>query len=316
MEIKVMYGVISVISMLLIIGYCQLIKKREVWFLLLYISVFVVNVGYFALSVSGTLEKALIANRLAYLGSVFLPLCMLMSIMNVCKIRIRRGLVCVLLCISAVVFLIAASGGYTDWYYKEVTLTFVNGAAKLLKTYGSLHNVYYIYLFSCFALMAAVIGYAVVKKKVFEYKHAALLACVVLGNIAIWFIEQRIEVYFEFLSISYIVSELVLLFVYGLLQDYERIEHKTVELENEMKLLTEEHKSDLNNVLQQCVEAQGLTEREAEVLRLIIEDKRRKDIAEELGVTEHTIKKHTSHIFSKMDVTSRKELYQKIGYRP
>ena len=36
---------------------------------------------------------------------------------------------------------------------------------------------------------------------------------------------------------------------------------------------------------------------------------RRKEIAVEMSVTEHTVKKHTGNIFSKMDVTSRAELF-------
>ena len=43
-------------------------------------------------------------------------------------------------------FFIAASPGYTDWYYKEVTFTIVEGGAKLQKVYGPLHNLYYAYL--------------------------------------------------------------------------------------------------------------------------------------------------------------------------
>lgn len=35
-------------------------------------SVLVVNAGYFLLAVSGSLQQALMANRIAYLGSVFL----------------------------------------------------------------------------------------------------------------------------------------------------------------------------------------------------------------------------------------------------
>ena len=53
-------------------------KKREPWFLVLFSSIFIVNAGYFWISVSRTLSEALLANRISYLGSVFLPLSMLM----------------------------------------------------------------------------------------------------------------------------------------------------------------------------------------------------------------------------------------------
>ena len=49
-----------------------------------------------------------------------------------------------------------------------------------------------------------------------------------------------------------------------------------------------------------------------EVLQLIMEHKKRKDIAEILHVSENTVKKHTSHIYIKLDVTCRKELFEKL----
>ena len=55
-----------------------------------------------------------------------------------------------------------------------------------------------------------------------------------------------------------------------------------------------------------------LSKREIDVFRLLLEGKRRKDIAEELFVTESTIKKHSSSIYRKIGVENRKELLSKI----
>ena len=54
----------------------------------------------------------------------------------------------------------------------------------------------------------------------------------------------------------------------------------------------------------------SLSGREQEVLRLILANRKRRDIAQELFVTEHTIKKHTAGIFKKLSVSSRAELYE------
>lgn len=309
MEIKIIYGIAAAISLILIAGYCYLIRKRELWFVLLYVSVFVVNVGYFALSISGTLEEALLANRIAYLGSVFLPLCMLMIILDVCRMERSRWIMSVLIVVSVAVFLLAASGGYCEWYYKDVTLAFVDGAARLVKEYGPLHRVYYVYLFAYLMIMVVAILHAHGRKKVFDFKHAVLLVCVVMGNIGIWFIEQMIDVDFEFLSISYIITELFLLFLYDLLQDHGLLEKTTAPPVDEGGM-------DFEGILEKNPVLQTLTARELEVLKLILEDRKRKEMAEELNVTEHTVKKHTAHIFSKLEVSDRKELYRKIGYRP
>ena len=55
-----------------------------------------------------------------------------------------------------------------------------------------------------------------------------------------------------------------------------------------------------------------LSRRELEVLKKLLEGKSRKQIAEELFVTEATIKKHSSGIYSKLEVHNRTELIYKV----
>lgn len=309
MGLIIIYGITTVIALLLIIGYCKLIKDRQNWFVLLFVSVFVVNVGYFWLACCRSLESALMANRLAYFGSVFLPLCMLMIILNVCKVTYPKALKYVLLSISIIVFVVAASGGITGWYYEDVTLVFVKGSATLVKVYGPLHKLYYVYLFVYLLIMAAVIVIQWVKKKTFELKHAILLLAVVFGNTMIWLAEQGIDTQFECLSVSYILTEVFLLMLYGILQDYDltrKTEKGTVE---SLEYMSSEE------IIEAYPQLSVLTAREMEVVIPMLQDKKRKDIADELSVTEHTIKKHTAHIFAKLEVTNRKELHEKLGIK-
>lgn len=326
------YAVITGISLLLAIGYGALVKRKELWLLLLFVSVVIVNFGYFSLAVSKTLEEALLANRISYLGSVFLPLCMLMTMIDVCRLRYRKWFLGILLLCSVLVFLLAASPGYLDCYYKDVTLVHINGMAMLEKEYGPLHDVYLVYLLVYFSIMVGTIFVSMRKKRTVSHKHAAILLIIVFLNIAIWFIEQQIYWHFEFLSVSYIVSELLLLMLYGMMQDYGilvdyaaavtglREEHfpeeeKEPVRKEEVVPDQEEHKSlsaeRVEEIMAGWTAVEMLTNRERDVLRNLLENRKRKDIAEDLHVTEHTIKKHTANIFSKLDVTNRTELLLK-----
>ena len=49
----------------------------------------------------------------------------------------------------------------------------------------------------------------------------------------------------------------------------------------------------------------GLTERELQVLRLVASGKTNKAIARELSLSEKTVDRHVSNIFTKVDVSSR-----------
>ena len=304
-SISVIYGIIAGVSLLLLIGYGALVKNKVIWLLLLFASIFLVNVGYFSLSISRTLGEALLANRIAYLGSVFLPFFMLMTIMGICRYPCSKWMIGLMLCINVIVFLIAASPGYTGWYYADVSLVFVNGAAKLKKVYGALHKIYYVFLFSYFASMIGVILRAKRKKWIDSSKHALLLLIVVILNIAFWLVEQLIHWDFEFLSVSYIISELLLLCLYSMLQDYEQA---LVADPKEEDALVDR----LAQAVEQWSEAANLSEREKDVFHALLEDKKRKQIAEELCISENTVKTHTSNIFSKLEVSTRGELIEKV----
>lgn len=312
LNVSIIYGIVTCISLMLAGGYCAIVRKKENWLIWLYFSVFVANLGYFTLSISKTLEEALLANRLAYLGCVFLPLFMMMTIIKVCKLKCPKVVAGILIAISSTVFLIAASQGYLDWYYKDVTIEFVNGTAKLNKVYGPLHSLYYVYLFIFLFVMIGIIIYATVKKKVKTSKHAILLVVVVCFNVCIWLVEQFIDWDFEFLSISYIASELLLLLLYGMIQDYEQAVQKAALTSETVEMV--KPKIQMDDVM----EWDGLTilsAREKDVLKGMLEDKKRKEIAEELCITENTVKKHVSSIFSKLNVTNRNELFNKITNR-
>lgn len=252
-SISTIYGAITVISLLLLVTYCVIIHKKELWFLLLFSSVFIVNIGYFSLSISKTIEEALLANRIAYLGSVFLPMSMLMIILNVCKLRYRKWLPCLLLIISVFVFLVAASPGYCDIYYKDVVLQTVNGVSILDKTYGEWHNIYLFYLVSYFCVMVIMSIRIAVKKKVESNLYAIIFVGSVFINIGVWLLEQIVKIDFEILSVSYIITEFFMLCLVLTIQEHRKIlvkSPKMVSKDNTTDIKTEEPQivlADLHN---------------------------------------------------------------------
>ncbi|MBQ8345949.1 MAG: hypothetical protein IJY42_06775, partial [Clostridia bacterium] len=232
---SIIYGAAAALSLLLLIGCLFLVRKRKGWFVLLFSSVWVVNIGYTFLSVSSCLETALWANRISYLGSVFLPMTMLMIILNVTNTICKKWLPISLSVLSIIVFLIAASPGILPIYYKEVSFAVVNGVSTLIKVYGPLHPLYLFYLLGYFAAMVAVIIRASVKKTIDTTSHAVILAIAVFVNIGVWFIEQLTSIDFEMLSISYIISELFLLGVHLVMNENQRLRELVMQKEEALR---------------------------------------------------------------------------------
>lgn len=311
------YGLAMAVSLLMIGVNYYVDRKHDKWLLLLFVSVAVCDFGYFLLSLSKTLDVALWSNRIAYLGNVFLPFSLLMMIMTLSCFTYPKWLPKVLVAVNTVMLLIAASGGFLPIYYKDVSLGFVDGYPVLIKEYGPLHPVYKVFLFAYFVAMVAVIAYTAVKKTVVSSKHTVFLAFVVIGNIAIWLVENMIHSSFEFLSISYIVTEGMILFLYSILQDYG-----ITDTPKEVVTATEQHTESvetikafsdeqIERIMKNWGAVNSLSQREKEVLRFLLENKKRKVIAETLFVTESTIKKHTAAIYRKLETANRAELFEK-----
>lgn len=311
------YGLAMAVSLLMIGVNYYVDRKHDKWLLLLFVSVAVCDFGYFLLSLSKTLDAALWSNRIAYLGNVFLPFSLLMMIMTLSRFTYPKWLPKVLATVNTVMFLIAASGGFLPIYYKDVSLGFVDGYPVLIKEYGPLHPVYKVFLFAYFVAMVAVIAHTAVRKTVVSSKHTVFLAFVVIGNIAIWLVENMIHSSFEFLSISYIVTEGMILFLYSILQDYG-----ITDTSKEAVAVTEQHAEtveaiksftgeQIESIMKNWNAVNTLSQREKEVLRFLLENKKRKVIAETLFVTESTIKKHTAAIYRKLETANRTELFEK-----
>ncbi len=300
---SIVYGVTMAISVMMLIGYVSLIRKKELWLLSLFVAVTVVNVGYFMLSLSKSVEFALVANKIAYFGQVFLPMFILLTIFDLCSIKYNKILPISLALIGVLIFALVCTTGYLPWYYKEVSLGYADGASKLIKVYGPAHISYLIYLVLYFATMIGVIIYVAVKKKVVP-KQTILMASVVFGNIAVWFMEQMLDVNFEFLSVSYLLSELVLLGVYWMVQDLEKtIIQKRIAMGESV---TSDEK--ITILLARLPKGESLTQREKEILVALLENKKRREIAEELNISENTVKTHTAHIYDKLSISGKEEL--------
>lgn len=323
------YALTFAVSLGMLALYFRTDRKRNTWLMMLFIFIAISNAGYLCLALSRTLTTALISNTIAYLGNVFLPFFLLMMVIQLSYVRCSRWIPGLLIALNIVMFFIATSGGYLPCYYKEVSLEFIDGAAHLVKEYGPLHCLYKFFILGYFCAIIGIICYTAIKKTAVSMKHTGFLAIVMIGNIALWLVENLTGSKFEFLSITYLMTEGLLLLLYGILQDYEDarpavepadLAYADADLPDHVEAdiqITENQQAfseeQIRDIFAAWTAVSTLTQREAEVLKFIFEKRKRKDIAQVLFVTESTIKKHTSNIYRKLEVANRTELFEKAA---
>ena len=132
----------------------------------------------------------------------------------------------------------------------------------------------------------------------------------------VWLVEQIVDVNFEFLSVSYIATEVLLLLIYGMLCDYGIARPETGILS--VQLLTQLNTrqvqphalpSGMEDLLRRFAQrAKTLSTAERRILNYYIDGYETADIPELAFISIHTVKKHNRSIYQKLEVASRDEL--------
>ena len=307
------YGLIFLLSLIMPPLYFAFIRKKqdEPWLLVLFLCVCVVTLGYFLVSLSKTVEFALWANKITYLGQVAVPLCMFMIISKLCGYTYKKWVLGVLIGLAVIMYAIIFTTGWLDWYYTSVTLAFENGSAYLIKEYGVLHPTNLIYVVAYFVAMLVVCIVSLVKKKDASQKLAGFMLAIVLGNVAMWVVEKITAWNFEMLAISYIMSMLAYFFVYLLLQDYIRkvdVPAPTMEKTRVIVLDSIPKAEKIERVLKLLPADKTLTARQMEMLDGLLDGKSQKEIAADLHISESTVKWHFGILYTTLNVSGKDEI--------
>ncbi|MBQ8264475.1 MAG: hypothetical protein IJY96_06860 [Oscillospiraceae bacterium] len=310
------YGFIALFSMVLVVVYLLWEKKREKRFVLLFCCVAVANCGYFMLSVSGSLSGALWANRVSYFGCAFAVLMMLLIVIEVCQVQMSKLAMGILIGVSAAAFALAATGGWLNIYYSSVHIEDINGMTVLVKSYAPLHILYTAYILTYFVLMTVVIVSSKKQGRLSSTKYAVFLAAIVLGNIAVWGVEQLISIDFEFLSISYVATEVFLLLMRLVMHDYDALRNskqKTEPIIITVPAAAEENASELPPDMEALFttfseRVTTLTASERMILQYHIDGYSLEEAAAELYISVNTARKHNSNLRRKLELGSKEEL--------
>ena len=305
------YLISFVFALGLTVAYFILVKNKEFWLTALYCCVPIVNFGYLLLSMAKTVGFAVLANDVAYFGSVFLSMCMFLAITRLCGFDVKRGHVITCLTLGVVMFAIVASSPMLPLYYKSVHIEMIDGSAKLVKEYGALHPLYLFYLLGYFAAMIIAIILSVKRNKIGDRKRAGFLAGIVCCNIVVWLFEKFIDWNYEFLSVTYIISELLLVLVYWMMQDYVHKNDLPAPSEEKAPVIivdSDDKAEKIKSILRSLPEGTSPSARQMDVLEGIIDGKSRKEMAADLHLSENTVKMHISSLYRLLGVSSRDEI--------
>ncbi len=193
-------------------------KHFDVHITLLFFLIPVCNFGYLALAQAETLQEAIFANQVTYLGACYALLFVLLTIFSLCHIPLKRIHRLLFFLLSTIVFASTFTIGKSSFFYKHIALGKYYGASILTdKIFGFMHHVFYgmVILYFLFSLAALIYSYR--KRKIVSHKIIHLLFLPVIVSMLSFFGGRLFVRQIELIPIAYVFAQIMyLLIVYNI----------------------------------------------------------------------------------------------------
>lgn len=204
--------VLSLINLYLLLKVTE--GQKNTWFMLMYMTISIVNLGYFCLAISRTLGEALLATKLTYLIGTFLLYFVTKCIAQICDVHFPKWLGWGIVAIDAEIMVSVFTAGFSTWHYSKLDFEVIDGTGVLIKEYGPHHSFYQAMLIVNFLVPLVLAIYARVKKaKAVSWKYAMLLAAGELIIILVYFAERLMGAKFELMPYTCVIYEWIMLLI-------------------------------------------------------------------------------------------------------
>ncbi len=208
-------------------------SQRNNFIYYVFYAILVANFGHWLLGFSESVEGAIVANKVNYLGASFLPMFMFFALLQVCKIHISRWIYIVLIIMSFALCAMAMTVGYSPIYYKTVEYVVQGGVGNYVATYGWGHTVFNVYLVFYALLDIWIILWALVCQKTVSIKNIFAMIATEFATIASFFIARFLGNDMLVMPFVYVLDQVLLLYICNNVKWYDITERVLESIEAE-----------------------------------------------------------------------------------
>ena len=209
------YDVLLFLSFMLTVVYAYIWRKRfDVRFTLIFTIIPMADVGYVFIAHSKTLGEALIGNNIVYFGGCFLPLFIMMSVFNLCDVKLPKIVNTLLILISFIVYSSTLTIGKNPVFYTKADISTIYGGTVIVnKEYGFMHTVFYVMVILYFLAGIVVSVYTYIRKKTVSKRIVQLLFVPVTLSMLAFFLGRLVIEGLELVPIAYLIAQIVYLMI-------------------------------------------------------------------------------------------------------
>ena len=209
------YAVMSVLASINLIVFLMLFREKKLnYYILALLAIITIsNAGNFFLATANSIEEAIIAKKIYYVGGCFMPPIMLILIVRMCNISVKKWIENLFLFYSFVVYTMVFSIGYSKIYYKSVNLIQEDGATVIVPEYGIGHMFFYVLLYGYLLLGMGILVYSLRNKNQLSRKNLWALLGMEIMTILIFLLGRIINPSLEMMPLTYVVDGWLLLYL-------------------------------------------------------------------------------------------------------
>lgn len=211
--VGIQYAGIIIILLGLLYMLKQWPSRPQSFMLFLGFAMLINSVGYLFEMSASTLEAALTATKLSYVGKVYIPPLALFFVLYYCRIKVSKFFVGLLMTVHTVVLMLVMTSEHHGLFYEEITFL-QDGIVPHLGHVNGVLYVAYTVLVVCYAIV--MLGVCVYRYRQAEReernKIAYLAVIVLLPVLGLVLYLSGVAKGYDATAISYVLSGLILLF--------------------------------------------------------------------------------------------------------
>lgn len=217
-----LYALCFVLSMVFLVLLAIVGQRQNITnFLLLFVAIMIINLGYFTISIAPSLIVAIRGNNLVYLGNVFTPLLLFLSVVRLCRRQIPHGLLIFLLLFAGVTLFFSFQIIEDIAFYQNLWLEEKNGVSFLQKEYGPAHALFPVYLALCMVLSMWILVHSWRRQEDVSWKVMICLFFAALLSVGCYAGKRIFHTDIEWPAFGYLADELLILFLIRRIGMYE-----------------------------------------------------------------------------------------------
>lgn len=166
--------------------------------------------GRFMLAVSSSLEMALFAQKLIYIGNCYCPLLLVHILTRMCNVRVPRFLTSLLFIFASTVFCLAMTIGILPVYYKSVTLVQSGDYNYLAKVYGPTHFLNTVLMAVYSAVLLFYFVYSIKKGSTISTKIVSVMSLLGIAVAGTYILQRIVHTNISYLSVGYLIASILM----------------------------------------------------------------------------------------------------------